>query len=127
MSSDIRFVASDYKSIAHLHISLVLFRSQITTNYLNMKFVIVLACLLAVACAVDERSAVTTEERVQVNPDGFNYNVETSNGIELNQQGKVDEHTNSVSGSYKYTAPDGSLVVVTYTADENGYKADVKV
>ncbi|KAH8371566.1 hypothetical protein KR093_008038, partial [Drosophila rubida] len=88
---------------------------------------IVLACLLAVAYANDDRSAVATEEKVQVNPDGFAYNVETSNGIQLQQQGKVDEHTNSVSGSYKYTAPDGQVVQVSYTADENGYKADVKV
>ncbi|KAL7736587.1 hypothetical protein ACLKA6_015226 [Drosophila palustris] len=88
-----------------------------------MKFVIVLACLLAVAYAGDERSAVATEEKSEVNPDGFYYTWETSNGIRADQKGHVvDDKTNVVEGSYKYVSPEGVAVEVSYIADENGYK-----
>ncbi|XP_034478147.1 cuticular protein 47Eg [Drosophila innubila] len=88
-----------------------------------MKFLIVLACLLAVAYAGDERSAVTTEEKVEVNPEDFKYTVETSNGISAEQSGHVaDGKTNVVVGKFEYTSPEGVPVSVSYEADENGYR-----
>ncbi|ALC41907.1 Lcp9 [Drosophila busckii] len=88
-----------------------------------MKFLFVLACLLAVAFASDDRSSVATEQAQEVNPDSFSYKLITSNGINVNQQGHlVDEHTQDVAGSYEYTSPEGKVIKVTYTAGVNGYK-----
>ncbi|XP_037961248.2 uncharacterized protein LOC105381400 [Plutella xylostella] len=58
--------------------------------------------------------------------DGYNYSYETGNGIVAEASGalkKVDDLSAVVvQGSYKYTSPDGTPVLVTYTADENGYQ-----
>lgn len=40
----------------------------------------------------------------------------------LKNAGNVETEASDVRGSYKYTAPDGTLVVVTYIADENGFQ-----
>lgn len=37
----------------------------------------------------------------------------------IGTEGKEGE---AVQGSYEYTAPDGTHVLVSYTADENGYQ-----
>lgn len=50
----------------------------------------------------------------------------TSNGIQRSEsgtlvnEGQPDEHV-EVFGFYSYTDPDGKLVEIRYTADENGY------
>ena len=58
---------------------------------------------------------------------------ETANGIQADEQGQQrqvpDEHgrveQGTVSqGSYSYTSPEGQLITVTYTADENGFRAE---
>ncbi|KAG7299467.1 hypothetical protein JYU34_016428 [Plutella xylostella] len=71
-----------------------------------------------------EATVLRSESDVQ--PDGFNYVYETANGIAAEASGslrKVDNiDTVAVQGSYKYTAPDGTPVQVTYVADENGYQ-----
>ncbi|EDW01618.1 larval cuticle protein 9 [Drosophila grimshawi] len=88
-----------------------------------MKFVIVLACLLAVAYAND---AVVTKEFSEVNPDSFKYEVETSEGIKVAQSGHLkDPETIAVEGSYEYVSKEGKHVKVTYTADELGYHPEV--
>ncbi|KAJ8732724.1 hypothetical protein PYW07_015323 [Mythimna separata] len=63
----------------------------------------------------------------EVNPDGgYRYAYETANGISSDASGnykQVGEAGAVVSqGSYRYTAPDGTPVEVTYVADENGYQ-----
>lgn len=49
--------------------------------------------------------------------------VETSNGIEIEQIGKLrdDNKTFVVMGSYTYTGANGKRYRVRYTADEFGY------
>lgn len=52
---------------------------------------------------------------------------ETSDGTSRQEQGTLKEFSEGhkaieVQGSYKYTAPDGLVYTVTFTADENGYK-----
>lgn len=34
----------------------------------------------------------------------------------------IDFHLKVAQGSYSYTAPDGTLISVTYVADENGFQ-----
>ncbi|XP_014239974.1 endocuticle structural glycoprotein SgAbd-8-like [Cimex lectularius] len=63
------------------------------------------------------------------NLDGsFNFRYESGNGIQAEEQGFVKNfgqgeasEVQSVQGSYSYTAPDGQVVQMTYTADENGF------
>ncbi|EDW60057.1 larval cuticle protein 65Ag1 [Drosophila virilis] len=89
-----------------------------------MKFVIVFACLLALAYA---DSSTVVKEYNEVNPDSFKYAWETSDGTSVNQDGQLtDPHTLSVKGSYEYISKEGKTIKVTYTADENGYKPDIK-
>ncbi|XP_062546789.1 pupal cuticle protein [Armigeres subalbatus] len=53
----------------------------------------------------------------------FKYAVETQNGIEIEQIGKLreDNKTFVVMGSYTYTGANGKRYRVRYTADEFGY------
>jgi hypothetical protein len=62
-----------------------------------------------------------------------NFNVfsyETGNGIVAQEQGYLknagqkDLEAQVATGSYSYTGPDGVLYTVTYTADENGFRAE---
>lgn len=58
----------------------------------------------------------------------FALSYETGNGISAEEEGHLknagSEETEAleVRGSYKYTAPDGTLVSVTYIANENGFQ-----
>ena len=62
------------------------------------------------------------------NGDGtYNYNYETANGISAQEQGYLknqgsDNEIQTVQGSYQYYSPEGQLIRVTYTADENGFQ-----
>lgn len=51
---------------------------------------------------------------------------ETSNGIKADEEGELknagsDNEIQSAKGSFSYTAPDGQEIMITYTADENGF------
>jgi hypothetical protein len=58
----------------------------------------------------------------------FPFSFETGNGIvreevgEVKNAGTPEEHQ-AVRGSYSYKDPEGNDIVVTYTADENGFVA----
>lgn len=53
-----------------------------------------------------------------VRTDGFDYSYELSNGIAVKQSGTGV----NIKGNYKYTAPDGTPIEMSYVADENGYQ-----
>lgn len=58
------------------------------------------------------------------------YSYETSNGISHESEGHVinagaENEAVAVSGSFKYTGPDGVTYSVSYVADENGYQPQV--
>ena len=52
---------------------------------------------------------------------------ETGNDIQAQEEGFVknfgnpEQETQVAQGGYQYTAPDGTRIVLTYTADENGF------
>ncbi|KAM0732568.1 Endocuticle structural glycoprotein SgAbd-1 [Formica fusca] len=59
-------------------------------------------------------------------PDGsYSYSYDTENGISVAETGQPKNigpnQIEAVRGQYSYTAPDGTPIVVTYTADENGF------
>lgn len=53
-----------------------------------------------------------------------------SDGTSRQEQGDYKNDTEqqglSVKGSYKYVAPDGQHIAVTYLADKNGYQPKVE-
>ncbi|XP_045764326.1 endocuticle structural protein SgAbd-6-like [Maniola jurtina] len=69
------------------------------------------------------------ESEVDVN--GYNFEFETSDGTSRQEQGEYKNDTEqqglSVKGSYKYIAPDGQQISVTFVADKNGYQPSESV
>ncbi|KAI8428844.1 hypothetical protein MSG28_007492, partial [Choristoneura fumiferana] len=67
---------------------------------------------------------VKQDSELDVN--GYNFDFETSDGTQRQEQGEYKNDTDqqglSVKGSYKYVAPDGQHVSVTFVADKNGYQ-----
>ncbi|XP_002134825.3 pupal cuticle protein Edg-78E [Drosophila pseudoobscura] len=88
------------------------------------KFLILVVATLALACAqarpdAYDAAAETREYKSDLKEDGsYNYQYQTSNGIAGQESGVGGYYA---SGSSAYYAPDGQLVQLTYTADENGY------
>lgn len=59
-----------------------------------------------------------------IHPDGtYSYAYETGNKIYGEEQGFLkDPETQVKQGQYQYTSPDGTVVKLVYTADENGFQ-----
>jgi hypothetical protein len=57
------------------------------------------------------------------------YSYQTGDGTTAQESGYVknpgsrDLEAQTVQGSYSYTSPEGTPITVTYTADENGFRA----
>lgn len=60
----------------------------------------------------------------------YAYSYQTGDGITaqesgyLKNPGQRDYESQAVQGSYSYTSPEGQPITVTYTADENGFRAE---
>ncbi|KAL4707623.1 hypothetical protein ACJJTC_014728 [Scirpophaga incertulas] len=96
-----------------------------------MKFLIVLACIVAAALAVpvsDPRSATVVRYNFDnIGVEGYNFDVETSDGKSAQEQGQLknvgsENEAIEVRGQFSYTAPDGVVYTVTYVANENGFQ-----
>ncbi|XP_064094027.1 cuticle protein AM1274-like isoform X2 [Macrobrachium nipponense] len=68
--------------------------------------------------------AILKDERTQSEDGTFKFEFEGDNGIVVSGSGSATGTNGSVvqTGSYKYTAPDGTPVDVTYVADEKGFQ-----
>ncbi|XP_060516890.1 endocuticle structural glycoprotein SgAbd-8-like [Cylas formicarius] len=96
-----------------------------------MNFLIITLSLVGLGAAAQqpsEAAALILKQDSQVFFDGsYHSSFETENGIfaeeegNLKNTGKADAEAGEVRGFFQYTAPDGSLVRVEYTADENGF------
>ncbi|XP_049869660.1 flexible cuticle protein 12-like [Pectinophora gossypiella] len=96
-----------------------------------MKSFIVLALFVAAAVAApagpDADAKIVRYDSDNIGVDGYNYAVETSNGISQQEQGQLtnpgtENEAISVRGQFSYTGPDGQQYTVTYVADENGFQ-----
>ncbi|XP_011186070.2 larval cuticle protein 65Ag1 [Zeugodacus cucurbitae] len=93
-----------------------------------MKFVIVFVALFAVALAAPPAQQVEiVRQDSDVQPDGYRFGYETSDGSKHEEQGQLnnigtDEESISVRGSYSFVADDGQVYTVNYIADENGFQ-----
>lgn len=75
-----------------------------------------------------EQQPIAILRQVQdISPEGaYQYNYETENGIQASENGAAvalgpkGEVGNSAQGAFQYTAPDGTPISVTYSANENG-------
>ncbi|XP_074029967.1 endocuticle structural glycoprotein ABD-4 isoform X2 [Leptinotarsa decemlineata] len=79
----------------------------------------------------NEPIAIVKYENVGVNEDGsYQWSYETANGISAQEEGHLkksnseEEGTQEVSGSFQYTANDGTPIKLTYTANENGFQPE---
>lgn len=58
----------------------------------------------------------------------INFRYATSNNIQADESGELRQGPEGAylvkRGSYSFTGPDGVQYTVTYTADENGFKAE---
>ncbi|KAF7276948.1 hypothetical protein GWI33_009625 [Rhynchophorus ferrugineus] len=51
----------------------------------------------------------------------YRYSYETANKINVEEQGNARGAGTKARGSFSYTSPEGQLITLTYTADENGF------
>ncbi|XP_055846599.1 endocuticle structural protein SgAbd-6-like [Episyrphus balteatus] len=94
-----------------------------------MKFVIVFVALIAVcsgaAISSDAEATVLRDNRKNDGINGYEFNFETSNGINRNEAGVLkpvgEVNVITVSGDASWIAPDGTPVNFKFTADENGF------
>merc|ERR1719184_520070 len=92
-----------------------------------MMKLILLACFAAVAIAQNPEGAaeLVLDERVDQGDGNFAYNFETSNGIFTETRGTPGAVGQSnMVGSYRFTDPEGNVVEVRFTADENGFRPE---
>ncbi|XP_075971119.1 endocuticle structural glycoprotein SgAbd-5-like [Anticarsia gemmatalis] len=88
--------------------------------------------LAAVVVAADDKpvAEIITEQSF-VNPDGYNFDFKTSDGVSRHEEAGLitvgDKVGIAVRGSYSYTGPDGEQYEVTFTADDKGYKPQIRV
>ncbi|KAL5293250.1 hypothetical protein ACFFRR_011797 [Megaselia abdita] len=92
-----------------------------------MKFVIVLACLAAVAFAAPAEEVQILRLDSEVGPESFQYGFETSDGNKQEAEGHLEnagteEEAIAVRGSFSFIADDGQTYTVNYVADKNGYQ-----
>ncbi|OXA57969.1 Endocuticle structural glycoprotein SgAbd-2 [Folsomia candida] len=75
----------------------------------------------------DERYAhILRYDNINHGDGTYSYNYETSNGIKAEENGYLkgrgtNNEIQTVQGSYQYYSPEGELIRVVYTADENGF------
>ncbi|KAM7356744.1 larval cuticle protein 65Ag1-like [Cochliomyia hominivorax] len=92
-----------------------------------MKFIIVFACLFALAMSLDPKQAETLHYENNVEPENYNFAVETSDGKTAQEEGHLEDAGTedegiSVRGSYSYIGDDGQTYQVNYIADKNGFQ-----
>uniref|UniRef100_A0A182VC91 Uncharacterized protein n=1 Tax=Anopheles merus TaxID=30066 RepID=A0A182VC91_ANOME len=61
--------------------------------------------------------------------DGYRFEFATSDGTSRTEEAELrnpgtDNEAIAVRGSYSYTGPDGTVYVINYVADENGFQPE---
>ncbi|XP_065082117.1 pupal cuticle protein Edg-78E-like [Ochlerotatus camptorhynchus] len=85
---------------------------------LIVSFAALIALVAAAPAADDANANILTQENI-LEPDGkYAWKYSTSNGIQAEESGQGGV---AVQGSASWVGDDGVPIVLTYTADENGY------
>ncbi|XP_032510818.2 endocuticle structural glycoprotein SgAbd-5-like [Danaus plexippus] len=70
-------------------------------------------------------------ERTIVRDDGYDFEFKTSDGTSRKEEAGLitvgDRQGIAVKGSYSYLSPDGLEYIVSYTADDKGFKPQLRV
>ncbi|CAH2042037.1 unnamed protein product, partial [Iphiclides podalirius] len=69
-----------------------------------------------------EKTARIISYHSENNVHNYNYGYETENGIKAQEVGQTPKGTHA-EGGFSYAGDDGHVYTVTYTADENGFRA----
>ncbi|XP_034481951.1 larval cuticle protein 65Ag1-like [Drosophila innubila] len=91
---------------------------------------IVFAAVLSVILAApldNSQTAHILHQSADVQPDGYNFDWETSDGQKHEEEGTLtnpgaENEAIAVHGSFSFTADDGLVYTVNYVADENGFQ-----
>lgn len=91
----------------------------------NLQAIVLFVCVVAGSPVEhDNVHAEVVRSEISVEPESFNYNYETSNGIAAKSSGQlkqVGEESGVVQqGDFSYTGDDGKRYAVSFVADENG-------
>ncbi|XP_063820963.1 endocuticle structural glycoprotein ABD-5-like [Ostrinia nubilalis] len=92
---------------------------------------IILLSVVALAAAAPADVQLLWSEYVNDGSGSYHFDFEQSDGTkhesqgDLKNKGREDEFL-AVEGSYEWVGPDGVRYVVTYTADENGYRPEIE-
>ncbi|KAL0820689.1 hypothetical protein ABMA28_006520 [Loxostege sticticalis] len=70
-----------------------------------------------------EKSAKILHYNMDNDGHNYQYSYETDNGIKQQEVGQTVEGTKA-QGEFSYTGDDGQVYSVSYTADENGFRAE---
>lgn len=99
----------------------------------NMKYLIVLAFLVAVALAapVDDAKTTVLRHESDVGPEGYKFEYETSDGVSRSESGVLknvgtENEALNVRGTVTWTAADGQEYTLNYFADEDGFHPEGK-
>ncbi|XP_045446549.1 endocuticle structural glycoprotein SgAbd-5-like [Melitaea cinxia] len=70
-------------------------------------------------------------ERTFLRQNGYDFDFQTSDGVSRKEEAELitvgDHQGIGVKGSYSYFSPDGQQYVVTYTADDKGFRPKVSI
>nr|P81576.1 RecName: Full=Cuticle protein AM1159; Short=CPAM1159 [Cancer pagurus] len=73
----------------------------------------------------ENTATVVVDERTDNGDGNFNYNFQTSNGIEDTKTGTPGSQGQSnMQGTFRFLLPDGTTAEVRYVADEFGYRPE---
>nr|AER27822.1 cuticular protein RR-1 motif 23 [Antheraea yamamai] len=92
---------------------------------------VTIVCVVAVLCSAVPQQNPQDVQILRfdsnVEPDGYSFAYETSDGTSRQEEGKIDNPQSenaalTVRGQYAYVAPDGKHYTVTFTAGPEGYQ-----
>ncbi|CAL4153848.1 unnamed protein product [Meganyctiphanes norvegica] len=90
--------------------------------------IVILSCLLAVVFgqgAFPVPVAILRQEFVPIDDGSFQHAFDAEDGTSVSATGSVGSAGQvNIQGEYTFTLDDGSLAVVRYVANENGYTAE---
>ncbi|CAG4937532.1 unnamed protein product [Colias eurytheme] len=94
-------------------------------------FVFGLLCIVLAAAQEQKETAEILDEKSFVRADGYDFEFRTSDGVSRKEQANLitvgDHQGIGVSGTYSYTAPDGLQYEVNYTADDKGFRPEIRI
>lgn len=100
---------------------------------MKMRLLLFFAVLVIAAAAPQEKVIAILKQDFDQQADGsYVYSYETENGIKADETGSLKKASSPDSndvivaqGTFSYTAPDGTVINLSYTADdENGFRPE---